>query len=265
MILLRKSNPQSPNLQTAAVLDVGGVESKAEYIMIEIGSIGFLIKVPSLPEKDFELYSSKLFDQWESNVENSLILPDYSISLEVEEGSISGKAKIAAAVGAIYMGVANYGGFISGLQTIRSQISYVNNLLVDSAKQPFTCSKKDLTVRNRGGALTKLQFLFHKVQKGELTADEATLYAIELFGAEAENVPGFIAQLKNEFESARKHPEQLNLIDYENEECESLLKNPPKKPSKIRSPKPAPASQQFRIEIWRESKKAKKHMKLTKK
>lgn len=233
--------------------------------MIEIGSTDFLIKVPSLSERDFELYSSRLFDKWESSVESSLLLPDYSISLEVEEGSISGKAKIAAAVGAIYMGIANYGGFISGLQTIQSQISYVNNLLVESAKQPFACSKKDLTVRNRGGALTKLKFLFHKVQKGELTADKATLYALELFGEEAENIPGFIAQLKNDFERAPKYPEQLSLIDSENEECENLIKNPPKKPSKVRNPNPIPASQQFRIEIWRESKNSKKHVKLTKK
>lgn len=233
--------------------------------MIEIGSTDFLIKVPSLPEREFELYSSKLFDQWESSVENSLLLPDYSISLEVEEGSISGKAKIAAAVGAIYMGIANYGGFISGLQIIQSQISYVNNLLVESAKQPFACSKKDLIVRNRSGALTKLKFLFHKVQKGELTTDKAILYALELFGEEAENIPGFISQLKSDFEKAPKYPEQLSLIDSENEECVGLIKILPKKPSKRRDKNPTPASQQFRIEIWRESKNAKKHIKLTKK
>lgn len=233
--------------------------------MIEIGSSDFFIKVPSLPEKEFELYSSKLFDQWESSVESSLLLPDYSISLEVEEGSISGKAKIAAAAGAIYMGIANYGGFISGLQIIQGQISYVNSILVESAKQPFACSKKDIIVRNRGGALSKLQLLFHKVRKGELTADEATSYAVEIFGEEVKNVPDFIMQLKNELENISKYPEQLSLIGGEIEGCDSLIENPTKNPSKKRGSKPVPVSQQFRIEIWRESKKDKKHVKFTKK
>lgn len=233
--------------------------------MIEIGSTEFLLKVSSLSEKDFELYSSKLFDLWEVSLEQSLSLADYSISLEIEEGSISGSAKILAAAGAIYMGVANYGGFISGLQTIRSQISYVNNILIESAKQPFDCGKKNVTVRNRGGALSRLQSLFHKVQKGTLTADEAMHHAIKMLGEEAENIPGLVEDLKREFENAPKHPEQLSLIEGEDGECEMEIEQPAKKPSRKRFPQPVPVSQQFRIEIWRESKKSMKHVKVTKK
>lgn len=233
--------------------------------MIEIGSTDFLIKVPSLPEKDFEQYSSKLFDQWEESLEKSLSLTDYSISLEIEEGSISGKAKIAAAAGAIYMGIANYGGFISGLQTIRSQISYVNSVLVENAKQPFDCAKKDVTIRNRGGALARLQSLFHKVQSGTLTADEAVLYAIEIFGEEAENIPGLVEQLRKELENTPKYPEQLSFIEDESVECVDESETSPKAPQTKRTPQPVPVSQQFRIEIWRESKKGKKRVKLTKK
>lgn len=233
--------------------------------MIEIGSTDFLLNVPTLPEKDFELYSSKLFDQWAENLENALSLTDYSIALEIEEGSISGRAKIAAAAGAIYIGVANYGGFISGLQTIRSQISYVNNLLVENAQKPFDCSKKNVTIRNRGGALSRLQSLFRKVQKGTLTADEAMHHAMEIFGEEADDIPGLVDQLKNEFENAPKYPEQLSLIDSDNDECGTDIEPPTKKPSKKRVPQPTPASQQFRIEIWRESKKGKKRVKVSKK
>lgn len=233
--------------------------------MIEIGSTDFLLKVPSLSEREFELYSSRLFDQWEANLEKSLLLTDYSISLEIEEGSISGKAKIAALAGAIYMGVANYGGFVSGLQIIRSQISYVNNALVESAKQPFECSKKNVTVRNRGGAISRLQSLFHKVQKGTLTADEAMQQAIEIFGNETNNIPGFLEDLKREFENAPKYPEQLSLIDGENDEFEVDVKSSAKVPPQKRAPQPVPVSQQFKIEIWRESKKGKKRVKVTKK
>lgn len=233
--------------------------------MIEIGSTDFFLKVPSLPEKKFELYSSKLFDQWSRNLEESLSLTDYSIALEIEEGSISGKAKIAAAVGAIYMGVANYGGFIAGLQTIRSQISYVNNLLVENAQQPFDCGRKNVTIRQRGGALSQLHSLFQKVQKGTLTTDEAMHRAIEILGKEADDIPGLVKELKSEFESVPKYPEQLSLIENENDECDADIESPKKSPSKKRAPIPVPVRQQFRIEIWRESKKGKKRVKVIKK
>lgn len=233
--------------------------------MIDIGLTEFLIEVPSLTEKDFELYSSRLFDQWEVSVEKALSLPDYSISLEIEEGSISGKAKIAAVAGAIYIGVANYGGFISGLQTLRSQVSYVNKVLVESAKQPFDCSKANVTIRNSGGALSRLQSLFHKVQKGALTADQAMSQAMQIFGEDGQNTPGFIEQLRTELENAPKHPEQLNLIVGEIEECVETLESTANKPSRKRTPRPAPVSQQYRIEIWRESKKDRKHVNFFKK
>lgn len=53
--------------------------------MIDLGSTEFLIRVKSLPEKDFELYSSRLFDEWEASVERALSIPDYYISLVIEE------------------------------------------------------------------------------------------------------------------------------------------------------------------------------------
>ncbi|NRQ41654.1 hypothetical protein HRH59_03600 [Rheinheimera sp. YQF-2] len=233
--------------------------------MIEIGSTDFLLKVPSLPEDEFELYSSKLFDQWEASLEKYLSLTDYAISLEIEEGSISGRAKIAAVAGAIYMGVANYGGFISGLQIIRSQISYVNNILVETAKQPFNCSRKNVTLRNRGGALSRLQSLFHKVQNGTLTAAEATQLAMEIFGEKAGNIPGLVEDLRREFEKAPKHPEQLSLIEGDNDGCEADIEPSTEKLPRKRDPQPVPVSQQFRIEIWRESKQGIKRVKVTKK
>ena len=87
--------------------------------MIEIGNTEFLIAVRSLAKDDFEIYSSNLFDIWDEYIEKSLKVTDYSISLEIEEGSIKGKGKIAVAVGVLYIGIGNYGDFISGLHTIR--------------------------------------------------------------------------------------------------------------------------------------------------
>ncbi|WP_045626055.1 hypothetical protein [Vibrio parahaemolyticus] len=62
--------------------------------MANIGTVDFYIGVPSLPREDFENYSTQLFDEWESYIGQNLELSDYSLVLEVEEGSIKAKGKI---------------------------------------------------------------------------------------------------------------------------------------------------------------------------
>ncbi|MDA1343325.1 MAG: hypothetical protein O2966_05565 [Proteobacteria bacterium] len=139
--------------------------------MIGIGSANFLIKVPSLPEDEFERYSTKLFDEWDRVVEQTLDLPDYSLSLEIEEGSIKGRGKIAVALGALgalgvlYAGIGNYGDFISGLEAIRRQASYANDALFESAKYSINCSNLSGTMKKNGCALSRLHRLFDNVQK----------------------------------------------------------------------------------------------------
>ncbi len=153
--------------------------------MIDIGKSNFLINVTSLPGDEFERYSSTLFDQWDAYVEHSLKIPDYSISLEVEEGSIKGIGKIAAAVSALYVGIGMYGDFISGLQTIQGQVSYLGNKLHEIAVSPFEGDHPKTTVRNNGGVVSQLQRLFHKVQAGEITAEQAYERAEKIIGHEA--------------------------------------------------------------------------------
>lgn len=231
--------------------------------MIDIGLTDFLINVPSIPQDDFERYSTNLFDEWERSVEQHLILPDYAISLEVEEGSIKGLGKIGVVLGTLYFGIGEYGDFISGLQTIRSQVSYVSNALFESARSPFGCSNANAKVKRSGGSLSQLHRLFDKVQKGAMSPDEAIIEVERIFGEEAVNLPGFMSDLRSEFEKAPRYPEQLSLTDETWEECNILP--PPKKRSPTSSrPKPIPPSQQYRIEIWRESKKEKKNVKVTK-
>ena len=230
--------------------------------MIDIGSTSFIIKVPSLPRDEFEAYSTNLFDAWEKSVEQTLVLPDYSITLEVEEGSIKGGGKIAVALGALYFGIGNYGDFISGLETIRNQVSYATNALFENARSPFGCSNVNAKARKSGGVLSRLHSLFDKVQRGLLTADEAMNEANKLFGNESEEVPEFFRELRNQFEEVPRYPEQLSLVDEEWEKCEEIpTENMEKTTSKPR-PKPLPIPQQYRVEIWRESKKDRKHVKV---
>ena len=232
--------------------------------MINIGSTSFLINVPGLSEEDFEQYSSNLFDDWEKSIEQTLILPDYSISLEIEEGSISGKGKIGIALGALYLSIGNYGDFISGLETIRDQASYVGSALFERAKSPFGCSGVNAKVRRSGDTLSSIHRLFEKVQRGALTADEATLQVRNMLGEEGESVPEFIRELQHQFETVPRYPEQLSLIDEEWEECTEEPPDSKKpKPRKPR-PEPTPIPQHYRVEIWRASKKDKRRIKVTK-
>jgi len=91
--------------------------------MIDLGGTDLYIDVPSLPRQEFERYSTNLFDEWESYIGKVLKIPDYALVLEIEEGSIKVNAKIAAYLYAIYIGIGQYGSFMSGTQTIQGQIS----------------------------------------------------------------------------------------------------------------------------------------------
>ena len=233
--------------------------------MIDIGNTEFLIDVRSLAKDDFEAYSSHLFDTWDEYIEKSLKVPDYSISLEIEEGSIKGKGRIAVLAGALYLGIGNYGDFISGLKTIRGQVSYLGNKLVQSAVSPFEEINVKTTYQNNGGALTHLNRLFQKVQKGELTADQAMIEAQRILGDDVNSSPEFIQKLNEALESAPKYPKQVSLFEEaENELDDSNDEKNKKKPSRTPTPKPDIPANQFRVEIWRESKRSKKNVKISK-
>ncbi|MDE1943419.1 MAG: hypothetical protein KGI47_09780 [Betaproteobacteria bacterium] len=105
--------------------------------MIDIGTTDFYIDVPSMAKNEFEKYSVRLFDEWEEFIKTGLMLPDYRLALEVEEGSVKGVGRIAVALYALYLGIGNYGSFISGLQTIHDQVNAVGDYLANQAVVPF--------------------------------------------------------------------------------------------------------------------------------
>ncbi|SBT12563.1 hypothetical protein [Vibrio celticus] len=87
--------------------------------MANIGTVDFYLGVPSLPREEFEIYSTQLFDEWEAYIGEHLQLSDFSLVLEVEEGSIKAKGKIFATIGVLYFGIGQYGSFVSGLYIIK--------------------------------------------------------------------------------------------------------------------------------------------------
>ena len=118
--------------------------------MANIGTIDFYIGVPNLPREEFENYSTQLFDEWEVYVGQKLNIKDYSLVLEVEEGSIKAKGRILATASVLYFGIAQYGSFISGLQTIHNQVKAVGDYLGERASYPFDLSENQPRLRNEG-------------------------------------------------------------------------------------------------------------------
>lgn len=139
--------------------------------MINLGATDFYIDVPSLSRHELEKYSTKLFGEWESYVGKALKIPDYALALEVEEGSVKGVAKIAATIYALYIGVGQYGSFISGVQTIQGQINASGNFLASHVAMPFAADDVKPKIKKHTGSLGELQRLFLKVQQGRLTAE----------------------------------------------------------------------------------------------
>jgi hypothetical protein len=230
--------------------------------MINIGTTEFYIAVPSLPRGEFETYSTLLFDDWENHVKGVLQLPDYSLSLTVDDGSVRAVAKIAATtVGVLYLGIAQYGSFITGLQTIESQARTVGNYFGQRAGAPFESSNVQPKIRKRGESLTRLRNLFAKVQQREITVEEAMFESQAIFGPEIETTPGFMIGLKESFEQTPLFLQQIQL-PLDSVESEILLPDTKKqtKPRPTKPKSPAPAPDLYRVEVWRESKKGKRNV-----
>ncbi|PVZ69625.1 hypothetical protein [Pelagibaculum spongiae] len=233
--------------------------------MVNIGTTDFYINVPSLPRGEFESYSSLLFDDWENYVHDVLELQDYSLSLNVEEGSIKAKAKIAATtLGILYIGIGQYGSFISGLGTIESQVISASEYLGQRAGKPFSSRNIRPNIRRRGESLSRLKGIFEKIKRGQISVEEAMIESEILFGPEMKNVPGLIDDLENAFAQAPLMPQQIHLplVSADGEELmpdeeKNTKKNKPTKPKE-----PIPAPDHYRIEVWRESKKSKRNLRV---
>lgn len=232
--------------------------------MAHIGSTEFYIKEECLPIEQFEEYTSLLFDRWDDFIGKSTNLPDYSIALDIEEGSIKGKAKIVAGLGALYIGIGQYGSFISGVSAIQQQIRTAGNYLAKQAQQPFSSRGVKAKVSNNGEALSKLKTLFMLVEQGKISADEAIFRTKSIFGEEIYEAQDFKTALEKSLLETKLAPQQedLILVDSDGEILEAPIKMR-KKPSAPIPKEPEPVIDAFRIEIWRENRRSKKRIKVT--
>jgi hypothetical protein len=232
--------------------------------MLDVVTTSFFIKSPTFDKDAFEYYSSELFDDWDAHVEAYLQLPDYALTLVLEEGSIKGKGKVAAYAAALYFGIGAYGDFMSGLGTIRDQASHISNVLFEQAKARFSCNSERGNTKRTGGEIIYLQRLFERVQYGALMPEQAVAELKSRWGEEAASSPRFMRDLVANLEAAPPFPEQLSLSNDSWPDCLDL--KPLGKDPEPRAPRPPefPLPQHYRIEISRPSRGDKKKVKLTK-
>ena len=232
--------------------------------MLNLGSSDFYFAVPTLPREELEAYSSKLFDIWEAQIDHELPLEDYSLSLEIEEGSIQGSGKVMAHLVAVGLFISHYGSIVQGLQTMSSHVTMAGEYLTKKAHVFLGPDTPAPVVRKRNGTLGQIQRLFIKVQRREMTAEEAFAEAEKILGAEAASAPDFMQHLNKSLQEAPLQAQQLFLAP------DGDMSEPAERaPMKRSRPRPSnhvpaiPEMNQFRVEVWRESKRGKKQIRIT--
>jgi hypothetical protein len=233
--------------------------------MLDIGSTDFNLAIQSVNAPRLQSLSNDLFDEWETYVDQHLSLPDYSLFLQIEEGSINGWGKIKSTAGFLIIGVTGFGGFMSGIEAIDKQANAAGKFLAKHAQSTFSCPDDKTTVRKKGGVPATLHRLFVRVQKGELTPEEASILANATLGAEAAEVPGLFEALENAFQTCPRHHQQEQLPFDQLEEIlhtETTGNGLPKVPRRLAPELPPPLH--YRVEVWRDSKRKRKQTKMTK-
>jgi hypothetical protein len=232
--------------------------------MLDLGQTEFRLAIPSVAPATLESLSNSLFDEWEQYVGQALSLTDYSLFLQIEEGSINGWGKIRAGAGIFVAGITAYGGFFSGLDVIGKQLGASRDFLAEHARSTFSCPISKATTRKSGGSPAYLQRLFARVQRGELTAEEATLLAQNYFAEDTHEAPGLIDALAEGFKECPKLPVQVSLPLEELGEVtipQSAPQNSPSQPNPKK--RELPPALKYRVEVWRDSRRNLKKSKVS--
>ena len=232
--------------------------------MLDLGQTEFRLAIPGVDPVTLESLSNSLFDEWEEYVDQVLTLPDYSLLLQVDEGSINGRGKIKAGADFLFYGIIAYGGLFSGLEIIGKQLGASRDFLAEHARSTFACPDNKATTRKSGGSPAYLQRLFARVQSGELTVDEATFLAQNHLASEAEEAPRLLDALAQAFRECPKLPVQAPLPLEELDQTPFPQSAPRNSPSSPKPKKPElPSALQYRVEVWRDSKGKKKKSKVS--
>lgn len=231
--------------------------------MLSIGATDFYMKAATMSPADFEAYSSRLFDEWEARVSQELPLEDYALLLEVEEGSIRGSGKIKTTGKALFYVICAYGSLTQGLQNLRDHASAAGTYLSEFAQKSAGSHSPPIT-KKKSGAIGQLQRLFVKVKQREMSVEEAVQEARIILGDDVAEAPELLNRITDSLRSVQLKPEQIYLpLDGVEDDF------PMEEPDKERQPKGPkqipviPPASHVRVEVWKESKRGKKRIKVT--
>lgn len=227
--------------------------------MIDLANIDFSLDVPPVGEQALADAATQLFEVWDRRLDDQLDLDDYSLYLELTEGSLKGKGKIAATLVTIYLGIGHFGSFASGVREIAKMGRNGGALLVAEVQNRFgSQSSSQMRSRRNAGRLGQLESLFVKVQRRELEPSEAAAQAERLFPLDEEMPPGFIDSLRAAVFSTPRDPVQLEM-PFDDLPIDTVAEQAPNRPTpdgpRPRPTSPLPPPSLFRVEIRRESKR----------
>lgn len=228
--------------------------------MISIGEGHFHLESAPLNEKALRAHARHLFKDFDRAASDYLPLEDYGLHLEVEQGSIKGKTIVLASLGALYVGVGQFGSFIQGLREIGSLAKTVNEEVLRQAPSEFNLPQNGTRWRRSDSAtLGQLRKLFDSVARGELAPADATRRALELLEDGGTIPDDFARDLEKAVGEIKLNPQQLDLWRGEIPDLLVSRPLPERRPGLPRSKELAMASSRnrLRIEVHREHKDGK--------
>lgn len=229
--------------------------------MIDLASTDFSIDVPALDGDRLEAYASGLFESWEVWLEAGLPLADYAVRLEVSQGSFKGVGRVAAAVAVLYAGIGQYGSFRSGVREIYQDLKRASDFLSEHAVAPFSAQgRPDMRAKLGPGAVTQLENLFRRVERGQLDPNRAADAAIELFENDLNVEPEFLRSLAQALRETVVAAQQVPLFESTPDDDDAAPSSRRKRPSAPAAP--VPALPRVEIAIWRETKRGLKQVKV---
>lgn len=230
---------------------------------IPIGTGTFLLESPAIGDRQLRIHARRLFHELDRRADELLALNDYALHLEVEQGSVKGRAAILVALSALYGGIAKYPDFIHGVELIgkhaKQAVDEITRVVPSMFKRPESALKEK---RTDAGRISELTRVFNAVARGELSAEDATARAKKLFEVEGQAPLGFYEDLADAVRSIKLDPKQMTLLPPDVAPMPEQQRTP-------RAPRGGPDdlaivdTRGLRIELHREHKGGKMRVKVT--
>lgn len=182
---------------------------------------------------------------------------DVEIHVWVEQGSTNYRTKILAGLTALYFGIANFDGFVSGLERIndlgQKTINYITENTVKNSKSQI------IRISGSIGLSEKLTKILKDIQAGKLTPEQGTNKVLKLLQIEV----GSPQEKKRVFEDFQAaigdvtiQGEQLEMFP----EAIYVIEDNPKKPRKSLPFKNEEKPSLQGVEIWYDRKSGRREI-----